>query len=186
MMDLLRFGSRQRVAIRLLTPQVWKLGVHWFGRTLLCARPSAPDCPACLTDRGKWKGYAIGIVRLQNITTSTGLVELPQTAVEGLEAQGVDLLACGGVTFSMERRPHPRGWKVDGVARVEADETPIDAIPLSLEVLYGLPAVTDDEGLVTVHTDRREWLGAHSGAIIRKLAHHCQKGSHRMAEDCFA
>jgi hypothetical protein len=184
MMDLLRFGSRQRVVIRLLTPQVWKLGVHWFGRTLLCPRPATRACPACVSDRGKWKGYAIGIVRLADTTTNTGLVEIPQTAVDGLEAEGVSLTDCGGVTFAMERRPAPRGWKVEGIARVESDLTPMDAVPLSLEVLYGLPSVVDDDGLIVLHTERNPWLAAHAVAIQRKLAHHCQKGSHQMAQDC--
>lgn len=183
MMDLLRLGKRQRVVMRLLSPQLWKFGVHWYGRTFLCPRPAAPTCRACLLERGKYRGFAIGAVKQPDSTITTGLIELPQTAVEGLVAKGVDFQDCAGVTFAMERLAPPRGWSISAVERVSVDPSPIEGLSMSLDVLFALPSRVGDDGLISIATDWREWLGGHAPVLAERIRKACQNGSHQIAQD---
>lgn len=181
MFDMLRFGRRQHVLMRLQSPELWRFGVHWRGRTLLCPRPAAPACPACLVERGKYRGFALGVVRGLDGQHQTGLIELPQTALEGLSRLGVDFADVCGVTFAMERLPHPRGWSVTNVERVDCEAVPMEGLAMSLDVLFGLPTVLDAEMMTTVATDRMEWLRGHSRVLAAKIQGCGQNGSHQDA-----
>lgn len=166
MLDLLKFGGRSRVTVRILSRDLWRLQAHWLRRTMLCP---GPGCPRCALERPTVRGYAVAAARLNQQTAAAGLVELRQDVLDQLGQRGFVDSNAGGWTWVMESREGRPGWKVLGAE--QASVSKLDERPLSrfLETLFGLPMCFDEDMVPVTHVAPDPWLASHRRVLLARL-----------------
>lgn len=180
-MDLVSYRSSSIVTLRILSPRIIPLHVHWIGRTMVCAGQGKSPCPACKLSSPKLMYYGIGKARRGEVATGVGLLELSAAVVSQLVVEGLDVPNPLGWTFRMTKRTDALGWLVT-VAQQSQEERPSGlSIFEGIETLYGLQRILREPGKGDGSETVTEWLRSQRDRIEARLAFACQNGSHQLA-----
>jgi len=180
-MDVLRYKSLRRVVLRVTSPEMLCLDVHWLGRSLLCPGRAVRGCPACKVSSPRTMYYAHGRMKNGSQVSPDGLIELTGDIVSQLFRSQFDIINPCGWSFALERREDRPGWLVTQAAQSPEDHPDRTPILRSLEVLYGLQRLIDVDLGITEADALNEWLKLQSDRILARISMSCRNGSHSFA-----